>query len=168
MKVFIMFSGDISPKDQYHSAHEVDLAISLGALRFNTGISKCMNNTLRIHASGLYEANRSITADQKEKRKINRYKRKKKLDAYRHREGNLYKSEKFHSRAKSSSSGKICSKCGKSLKKGIKTENVFRCVNKLSIYWIDMVKYKLHTQIDFYFNSLNYILPEKSGTELKF
>ena len=81
-----------------------------------------MNNTL--HASGLrftsimensfgkidhvriYEADRIITADQKERRQINRYKKKRKLDAFRHCEGTLYKSGKFHNRAKVSSSGK--------------------------------------------------------------
>lgn len=92
-----------APKDQYHSAHEVDLAISLGVSTFNTGISKCR----------IYEANRSVTIEQKEKRKINRYKKRRKLDVFRHSEGTLYKSGKFHSGAKSSSSGRKCTKCGK-------------------------------------------------------
>lgn len=118
-----------APKDQYHSAHEVDLAISLGVLTFNTGISKCMNIILpssglrftekmqhvfgKIDCVRIYEANRSVTIEQKEKRKINRYKKRRKLDAFRHSEGTLYKSGKFHSGAKSSSSGRKCTKCGK-------------------------------------------------------
>ena len=95
-----------------------------------------MNNTL--HASGLrftsimqnsfekidnvriYEANRSITADQKERRKINRYKKKRKLDAFRHSEGTLYNStvEQNH---------QVPEKCAPNvanLEKGTKKENV--------------------------------------------
>ena len=100
------------PKDQFHSKPEVEVGIRLGILKFNSGITK-MSKTV-YSACGInytknmekqfqimdkrrvYKSRKEEKEDVKAKRKMKRQRRKRKIDGFRHKEGQTYKSGAFH------------------------------------------------------------------------
>ena len=100
------------PKDQFHSKTEVEVGIRLGILKFNVGItnmsklvySACgiqhTNNMekqfLKMDRVRVYASRKKAQETGKAKRKLKRQKHKRRIDAFRHKEGQTYKSGGFH------------------------------------------------------------------------
>ena len=118
----------MAPKETYNSPPEVQLAIDIGILSYNTGKQEAVHRLLVV--AGLpppcSEADRTLMAlddrrlensiqkgrsDTKEKRKQHRYGRLARVTAFRTVEGPMYGSGMFHSRSEARAAPR-CRACG--------------------------------------------------------
>ena len=100
------------PKDQNHSSTEVEVGIRLGILKFNGGITKMTKSVfsscgidytenmekqfIKMDKDRITCAEIKMKESSKSIRKEKRQKHKRRIDAFRHKEGPTYKSGNFH------------------------------------------------------------------------